>query len=88
MYVPTGKDIKGSAEKREIRRKKSLSPELVFTVRFCVVMVLVLSSCYSQSRLSIGFLCCSSFLTPEAFFLGGGGFVFLFAADVLCFFTL
>jgi hypothetical protein len=26
MYVPTGKDIKGSAEKREIRRKKSLSP--------------------------------------------------------------
>ncbi len=41
-----------------------------------VVLVLVLSSCYSQSRLAIGFLCCYSFLTPEAFFLGEGGFVY------------
>ncbi len=35
-----------------------------------VVLVLVLSSCYSQSHLAMVFLCCYSFLTPEAFFLG------------------
>jgi hypothetical protein len=33
---------------------------------------LVLSIYYSQSCLAIGFLCCYSFLTPKAFFLGGG----------------
>jgi hypothetical protein len=55
-----------------------------------VILVLVLNSCYSQSSLAIGFLCCYSFLTPQAFFLGEGGlfmirFVYCSAADVLCF---
>jgi hypothetical protein len=41
-----------------------------------VVLLLVLSSCYSQSHLAMVILCCYSFLKPEAFFLGGGGFVY------------